>query len=59
MIAELPFEIWTQVSYHLSAAQLDRLCGVNTAFFESAMVRKYGEAKMGGIVDENVFLALA
>ncbi|KAF6744742.1 hypothetical protein DFP72DRAFT_65485 [Ephemerocybe angulata] len=56
---DLPFEIWSQIYSHLPPSQVSRLCGVNRAFFECAMSAKYRDLHVGGIIDEDLYVALA
>jgi hypothetical protein len=58
-MAELPFELWTKIASYIPEYQMLSLCGVNRPFFEYAMKSRYRDVHLGGIHDEEYYVALS
>ena len=56
---ELPFELWTKIASYIPESQMLSLCGVNRPFFEYVMNLRYRDMHLGGIHDEQFYVALS
>jgi hypothetical protein len=58
-MVEPPLELWALISTYFTLDELAVVCGGHRAFLERLVDTKYRDAKMRGVIDDQVFISLA